>query len=174
MATIAEDGTLVLFGRGSNCINTGGEKVYPEEVEEAIKVHDAVEDALVFGVPDDRFGERVVGVMSIGAGATVTPKKSSRQPRVGCRATRCRGSSASWSACLARTARPTTRALRSSSPEPRRVAGGTLARWTTSRSSGCWSDPLRRRLYDFVVGQHREVAKKRRTRPVRSGVSPSI
>ncbi len=75
MATIAEDGTLVLFGRGSNCINTGGEKVYPEEVEEAIKVHDAVEDALVFGIPDDRFGERVVGVVSMGPGGTATPEE---------------------------------------------------------------------------------------------------
>ena len=46
MATVAADGTLVLFGRGSNCINTGGEKVFPEEVEEALKLHAAVEDAL--------------------------------------------------------------------------------------------------------------------------------
>ena len=65
MATVAADGTLVLFGRGSNCINTGGEKVFPEEVEEALKRHAAVEDALVFGVPDDRFGQRVVGVVSL-------------------------------------------------------------------------------------------------------------
>ena len=72
MATIAADGTLVLFGRGSNCINTGGEKVYPEEVEEALKVHPAVEDALVFGVPDDRFGERIVGVVSLSPGLETT------------------------------------------------------------------------------------------------------
>ncbi len=72
MATIAADGTLVLFGRGSNCINTGGEKVYPEEVEEALKVHAAVEDALVFGVPDDRFGERVVGIVSLSPGLSTT------------------------------------------------------------------------------------------------------
>jgi acyl-CoA synthetase (AMP-forming)/AMP-acid ligase II len=64
MATIAADGTLVLFGRGSNGINTGGEKVYPEEVEAALKGHPAVEDALVFGVPDDRFGQRVVGIVA--------------------------------------------------------------------------------------------------------------
>ena len=62
MATVATDGTLVLCGRGSNCINTGGEKVFPEEVEETLKRHSAVEDALVFGVPDDRFGQRVAGV----------------------------------------------------------------------------------------------------------------
>lgn len=72
MATIAADGTLVLFGRGSNCINTGGEKVFPEEVEEALKVHAAVEDALVFGVADDRFGQRVVGVVSLSPGQSTT------------------------------------------------------------------------------------------------------
>jgi len=73
MASIAADGTLVLFGRGSNCINTGGEKVYPEEVEEALKVHPAVEDALVFGVPDDRFGQRVVGIVSLTPGESAGP-----------------------------------------------------------------------------------------------------
>jgi fatty-acyl-CoA synthase len=73
MATVAADGTLVLFGRGSNCINTGGEKVYPEEVEEALKVHPAVEDALVFGVPDDRFGQRVVGIVSLTPGESAGP-----------------------------------------------------------------------------------------------------
>jgi 3-oxocholest-4-en-26-oate---CoA ligase len=75
MATIAADGTLVLFGRGSNCINTGGEKVFPEEVEEALKEHPAVEDALVFGVPDDRFGNRVVGVVSLSPGAEASPEE---------------------------------------------------------------------------------------------------
>ena len=77
MATIAADGTLVLFGRGSNCINTGGEKVFPEEVEEALKEHPAVEDALVFGVPDDRFGQRVVGVVSLSPGASPPPTRRS-------------------------------------------------------------------------------------------------
>jgi 3-oxocholest-4-en-26-oate---CoA ligase len=74
MASIAADGTLVLFGRGSNCINTGGEKVFPEEVEEALKVHAAVEDALVFGVPDDRFGQRIVGIASLSPGHQATPE----------------------------------------------------------------------------------------------------
>jgi 3-oxocholest-4-en-26-oate---CoA ligase len=72
MATLAADGSLVLFGRGSNCINTGGEKVFPEEVEEALKIHPAVEDALVFGVPDDRFGQRVVGVVSLSPGESAS------------------------------------------------------------------------------------------------------
>ncbi|MCB0998012.1 MAG: acyl-CoA synthetase [Acidimicrobiales bacterium] len=73
MARIAADGSLELLGRGSNCINTGGEKVFPEEVEEALKQHPAVEDALVFGVPDDRFGNRIVGVVSLSPGATAAP-----------------------------------------------------------------------------------------------------
>ena len=64
-ATIEADGTIRLLGRGSQCINTGGEKVYPEEVEEAIKRHAGIADCLVFGVPDDRFGQRVVAVASL-------------------------------------------------------------------------------------------------------------
>jgi fatty-acyl-CoA synthase len=59
-ATVEADGSLRLLGRGSVCINTGGEKVYPEEVEEALKEHDAVRDAVVVGVPDERFGEIIV------------------------------------------------------------------------------------------------------------------
>jgi fatty-acyl-CoA synthase len=74
MATVEADGRITLLGRGSNCINTGGEKVFPEEVEEALKVHPAVEDALVFGLPDERFGQRIVGVASLAAGADADPK----------------------------------------------------------------------------------------------------
>jgi fatty-acyl-CoA synthase len=69
MATVEADGSITLLGRGSNCINSGGEKIFPEEVEEALKAHAAVEDALVFGVPDERFGQRVVGVASLAPGA---------------------------------------------------------------------------------------------------------
>lgn len=54
-----------MLGRGSTCINTGGEKVYPEEVEQALKAHPAVLDAVVAGVPDDRFGERVAAVVEL-------------------------------------------------------------------------------------------------------------
>ncbi len=68
MAMVAADGSLVLLGRGSHCINTGGEKVFPEEVEEAVKTHATVRDCLVFGIEDDRFGQRVVGVVSAAAG----------------------------------------------------------------------------------------------------------
>jgi acyl-CoA synthetase (AMP-forming)/AMP-acid ligase II len=56
-ATVDADGTLRVLGRGSVCINTGGEKVYPEEVEEVLKEHPSVRDAVVVGVPDERFGE---------------------------------------------------------------------------------------------------------------------
>jgi 3-oxocholest-4-en-26-oate---CoA ligase len=62
-ARIEEDGTITLLGRGSVSINTGGEKVYPEEVEAALKGHPAVFDAVVVGVPDSRWGERVVAVV---------------------------------------------------------------------------------------------------------------
>jgi acyl-CoA synthetase (AMP-forming)/AMP-acid ligase II len=67
-ARIEADGTLTLLGRGSNCINTAGEKVYPEEVEEAVKEHEAVFDCLVVGVEDERFGQRVTGVVSFHSG----------------------------------------------------------------------------------------------------------
>lgn len=67
--TVAEDGTLTLLGRGSVCINTAGEKVYPEEVEEALKTHPDVEDALVVGVDDDRWGQAVTGVVELRTGA---------------------------------------------------------------------------------------------------------
>jgi fatty-acyl-CoA synthase len=64
-ATIEADGSLTLLGRGSQCINTAGEKVFPEEVEEIIKTHPGVGDCLVFGVPDERFGQRVVAVIDL-------------------------------------------------------------------------------------------------------------
>src|SRR5262249_8749520 len=63
-ARVGADGTILLVGRGSSCINTGGEKVFPEEVEEAIKCHPDVYDSLVVGMPDARFGERVVAVVA--------------------------------------------------------------------------------------------------------------
>ncbi len=74
-ATVEADGSLVLLGRGSQCINTGGEKVFPEEVEEAVKRHPAADDCLIFGVPDERFGQRVVGVVSLAPGATATAEE---------------------------------------------------------------------------------------------------
>jgi fatty-acyl-CoA synthase len=63
--TVAEDGHLTLLGRGSACINTAGEKVHPEEVEEALKLHDSVQDALVVGIADERWGEAVMAVVEL-------------------------------------------------------------------------------------------------------------
>jgi fatty-acyl-CoA synthase len=71
-AVIEADGTITLLGRGSVSINTGGEKVYPEEVESALKALDGIFDAVVVGVPDARFGERVVAVVSARAGPAPT------------------------------------------------------------------------------------------------------
>jgi fatty-acyl-CoA synthase len=57
------DGAILLLGRGSQCINSGGEKIFPEEVEEALKTHPAIEDALVFGVKDEKWGQAVTAVV---------------------------------------------------------------------------------------------------------------
>jgi fatty-acyl-CoA synthase len=68
-AEVNEDGvTLTLLGRGSVCINTGGEKVFPEEVEEVIKRHPGVKDVVVVGVPDEKWGEAITAVLSTHAG----------------------------------------------------------------------------------------------------------
>jgi fatty-acyl-CoA synthase len=64
-ALVEADGTITLLGRGSNCINSAGEKIYPEEVEEALKLNSNVYDSLVVGLPDERFGNKVVGVVSL-------------------------------------------------------------------------------------------------------------
>ncbi|MFS8201482.1 acyl-CoA synthetase [Streptomyces sp. CWNU-52B] len=69
MATVDEEGVVTVLGRGSQCINTGGEKVYPEEVEQALKSHPDVYDALVAGVPDERWGNHVAAVVQLRAGA---------------------------------------------------------------------------------------------------------
>lgn len=87
MATVDADGTITVLGRGSLCINTGGEKVFPDEVEAAVKTSADVEDVVVVGVPDEHYGERVVAVV---------------QPRSGCRVdsealrTMCRGKMAGY------------------------------------------------------------------------------
>jgi acyl-CoA synthetase (AMP-forming)/AMP-acid ligase II len=72
IATVEADGTILLLGRGSQTINTGGEKVFPEEVEAAAKAHPAVYDAVVVGVPDDRFGQRVCAVVQLVEGSQLT------------------------------------------------------------------------------------------------------
>ena len=70
-ATVADDGTIVLLGRGSHTINSGGEKIHPEEVENVLMAHPDVSDAVVVGVPDERWGERVGAVVATRAGRTV-------------------------------------------------------------------------------------------------------
>ncbi len=64
-AEVGEDGSIHLLGRGSVVINTGGEKVYPEEVEEVVKTVDGVHDSVVVGIPNDRFGEEIVAVVEL-------------------------------------------------------------------------------------------------------------
>jgi fatty-acyl-CoA synthase len=70
-ATVEADGTLKLLGRGSVCINTGGEKVYPEEVEEVLKTHPGIRDAVAVGVPDEKWGEAICAVIEPHEGTTV-------------------------------------------------------------------------------------------------------
>jgi acyl-CoA synthetase (AMP-forming)/AMP-acid ligase II len=70
-ATVEADGTLKLLGRGSVCINTGGEKVYPEEVEEVLKTHPGIRDAVAVGVPDEKWGEAITAVVELHPGASV-------------------------------------------------------------------------------------------------------
>jgi fatty-acyl-CoA synthase len=74
-ATVEEDGTITLLGRGSVCINSGGEKIYPEEVEEAVKRDVAVADCVAVGVPDERFGEAVTVVVAAEPGTSVDPER---------------------------------------------------------------------------------------------------
>ncbi|MER7899825.1 acyl-CoA synthetase [Streptomyces sp. NPDC096046] len=82
MATVDEEGVVTVLGRGSQCINTGGEKVYPEEVEQALKSHPDIYDALVAGVPDPRWGHRVAAVVQLRRGA---PRPSLQDIQAHCR-----------------------------------------------------------------------------------------
>jgi acyl-CoA synthetase (AMP-forming)/AMP-acid ligase II len=67
-AQVEADGSITLLGRGSVCINSGGEKIFPEEVEAALKAHPAVFDAVVVGVPDERWGQAVAAVVEVRPG----------------------------------------------------------------------------------------------------------
>jgi fatty-acyl-CoA synthase len=87
-ALIEADGTITLLGRGSVCINTGGEKVYPEEVEAIVKAHPDVFDCVVVGVPDERFGERVC--------ALVEPRPGRNAPSLDAIQAFCRGQLAGY------------------------------------------------------------------------------
>ena len=71
-ATIESDGRITIFGRGSVCINTGGEKVFPEEIEEVLKSHEAVFDAIVVGVEDAEWMQRVAAIVETRPNLSVT------------------------------------------------------------------------------------------------------
>jgi 3-oxocholest-4-en-26-oate---CoA ligase len=77
-ATVEADGSISLLGRGNQCINTGGEKVFPEEVEEALKRHTAVRDAAVVGLPHPRFGETICAVVELRKGQAQPPAEELR------------------------------------------------------------------------------------------------
>ena len=81
LARVEADGTIVVLGRGSLCINTGGEKVFPDEVEAALKDHPDITDAVVVGLPDDRLGERVVALVLPRVGHLVDPESLRRDAR---------------------------------------------------------------------------------------------
>jgi acyl-CoA synthetase (AMP-forming)/AMP-acid ligase II len=87
LATVEADGSIVFLGRGSVCINSGGEKIFPEEVEAALKAHPDVFDAVVVGVPDARWGERV---------ATVVQPREGRRPSLAALDAHCRKSIAGY------------------------------------------------------------------------------
>ncbi|MDG2308648.1 MAG: acyl-CoA synthetase [Candidatus Binatia bacterium] len=81
-AKLEKDGeSITVFGRGSNCINSGGEKIFPEEVEQALKRHPQIFDALVVGTPSDRWGEQVTAVVSLRGDAAVTVASAQDEAR---------------------------------------------------------------------------------------------
>ena len=147
-ATVNADGTIHLLGRGSVCINTGGEKVFPEEVEEALKTHPSVRDAVVVGIPDERFGETICGVVEAGRRRhdrrrrAARPRQRPSSPPTRRRAT----SSSSTRSAGPPTARSTTSASRASPSRARRDAAVRLrgcarsSEWTRSQ---CSSDASR-------------------------------
>ena len=114
-ARIEEGNRMTLLGRGSNCVNTGGEKVYPEEVEMAIKAHPAVYDVLVVGLPDEKYGQTVAAVVQPREGQKVDARGAARAScATTCPATSCRARSPSWTRSRA------TRPARRSTRRPRR------------------------------------------------------
>lgn len=80
-ARLEEDNSITVFGRGSNCINSGGEKIFPEEVEEALKAHPAIFDALVVATPDERWGSKVTAIIATRGGAELSLSEVQEQAR---------------------------------------------------------------------------------------------
>src|SRR3954462_10681105 len=79
MASVDPDGSIVVYGRGSVSINSGGEKIFPEEVEKALRSHPAVFDATVVGTPNERFGSQVTAVVELRPGVGDQPSLAELQ-----------------------------------------------------------------------------------------------
>ena len=118
----AAPGQLTMLGRGSVSINSGGEKIFPEEVEQALKAHPAVFDCTVVGVPDERWGQRVAAVVALRDGTSGHPRRARRRTRASTsRGTRSRAScTSSRRSGARRPASPTTAGPRSSRSPGRR------------------------------------------------------
>ena len=80
-ARLEQDGSITVYGRGSNCINSGGEKIFPEEVEEAVKAHPDVFDCLVVDTPDERFGSKVTAVIATRGDASLSLEQIQEEAR---------------------------------------------------------------------------------------------
>lgn len=76
-----DDDTITVYGRGSNCINSGGEKIFPEEVEQALKAHPGIFDCLVVATPDDRFGSKVTAVVATRGNAQLSLEEIQEEAR---------------------------------------------------------------------------------------------
>ena len=137
-ATVEADGRITLLGRGSVSINSGGEKVYPEEVEGALKSHPDVFDVLVVGVTDERWGERVTALVQPRAGRAPDARRPpGALPRRRSRATRCRARCSSSTRCRAcRTASPTTARAKTRAGDLAGAGVGSLARSTHGELGG--------------------------------------
>jgi acyl-CoA synthetase (AMP-forming)/AMP-acid ligase II len=81
LATVESDGSIRVFGRGTVCINSGGEKIFPEEVEAALKAHEGVLDAVVVGIPDEKWGQRVAALVQARPGCSPTAEDLDRHCR---------------------------------------------------------------------------------------------
>ncbi|GGR26957.1 hypothetical protein GCM10010282_19190 [Streptomyces roseolus] len=128
MATVDADGVVTVLGRGSQCIDTGGEKVCPEEVEQALKSHPDVYDALVAGVPDATWSSHVAAVVQQrGARTRWTWRPSRTTAAATSRATGCpAGSSSPTASSARRAARRTTAGRRRSRRRRTRPADGAV------------------------------------------------
>jgi acyl-CoA synthetase (AMP-forming)/AMP-acid ligase II len=80
-ACLEEDNSITIFGRGSNCINSGGEKIFPEEVEQALKNHPDIYDCLVVATPDERFGSKVTAIVSVKGDAQLSLAAAQEEAR---------------------------------------------------------------------------------------------